>query len=62
MSWRALMSFLDTTAVKHFGTLMSYDVMIPAMYVYRPTAAHRSQKYCVSLCTWVRILYLHRTI
>eukprot|EP00041_Stephanoeca_diplocostata_P016354 m.321679 g.321679 ORF g.321679 m.321679 type:complete len:741 (-) comp20338_c0_seq7:2065-4287(-) len=36
MSWRALMSFLDTTAVKHFGTLMSYDVMIPAMYLGQP--------------------------
>ena len=32
---RMLISFLDTTAIKHFGTLVSYEVMIPAMYLGR---------------------------
>ena len=30
---RAMMSFLDTTIIKHFGALVSYEVMIPAMYL-----------------------------
>ena len=28
------MSFLDTTVVKHFGFLLSYEVMIPSMYAF----------------------------
>ena len=29
------MSFLDTTAVKHLGALLSYEIMIPTLYLGR---------------------------
>ena len=32
---RAAMSFLDTTAVKHIGSLLSYEIMIPTLYLGR---------------------------
>jgi hypothetical protein len=32
---RAYMSFMDTTAVKHFGMLLSYEIMIPTLYLGR---------------------------
>ena len=30
-----MMSFLDTTAVKHYGGFLSYWAMIPSMYLGR---------------------------
>ena len=32
---RAYMSFMDTTAVKHCGMLLSYEIMIPTLYLGR---------------------------
>lgn len=33
---RAVMAFLDTTLVKHYGGFLSYEIMIPAMYLGNP--------------------------